>query len=300
MWSGALARPGQKLPTTFSKFLFCNVAKVRFQIVLLIGVWRSADDLTLRTCQWTMQRHFRVLLFLALTQIAGWGRGRGLARDCADGGGGIRKLSAIDLPGNLGDVCRNGARGAIDLEFAWEMAVDGAIAAACGMEGVRVDQAMVEAASDQAVAAFAGDAYGHMIETLCGGEPVTMARVRQRVEAMTGSLDAFQLRPGIDGLLERLHRHGLLLGATGRPWEQLERAGVAPFFVRDIAVPPEACIFVGDRLDKDIAPAKARGMATIHFRSGRYRRQRPRSEAEMPDAVVTDVMELEAALGALI
>lgn len=189
--------------------------------------------------------------------------------------------------------------GAIDLEFAWEMAVDGAIASACGMEGVRVDQAMVEAASEQAVAAFAADTYGHMIETLCGGEPVTMGRVRRRVEAMTCNLDTFQLRPGLDGLLERLHRQGLLLGATGRPWDQLERAGIAPFLARALNVPGEACIFVGDRLDKDIAPAKARGMATIQFRSGRYRRQRPRSEAETPDAVVSDVMELEAALRAL-
>jgi beta-phosphoglucomutase-like phosphatase (HAD superfamily) len=190
--------------------------------------------------------------------------------------------------------------GAIDLEFAWEMAVDGAIAAACGMEGVRVDQAMVEAASDAAVAAFAADTCGHMIETLCGGEPGTMARVRRRVEAMTGSLDAFQLRPGIDELLERLQRQGLQLGATGTPRERLERAGVAHFFARALDVPPDACIFVGDRLDRDIAPARARGMATIQFRSGRYRRQRPRCDAETPDAVVTDVMELEAALNALI
>jgi beta-phosphoglucomutase-like phosphatase (HAD superfamily) len=189
--------------------------------------------------------------------------------------------------------------GAIDLEFAWEMAVDGAIAAACGMEGVRVDQAMVEAASDHAVAAFAADTCGHMIETLCG-EPVTMARVRQRVEAMTGNLDAFQLRPGIDALLARLRQQGLLLGATGTNWERLERAGMAHFFTRDLDAPARACIFVGDRLDKDIAPAKARGMATIQFRSGRYRRQRPRSDAETPDAVVTDVMELEAALTALL
>src|SRR5689334_22200999 len=50
--------------------------------------------------------------------------------------------------------------GPIDMEFAWEIAVDGAIAAACGMEGVRVDQAMVEEASDRAVAAFAADTYG--------------------------------------------------------------------------------------------------------------------------------------------
>ncbi len=79
--------------------------------------------------------------------------------------------------------------GAIDLEFAWEMAVDGAIAAACGMEGVRVDQAMVEAASDEAVAAFATDTCGHMIETLCGGEPVTIS-----ARAPAGRGDDWQAR----------------------------------------------------------------------------------------------------------
>jgi len=189
--------------------------------------------------------------------------------------------------------------GAVDLEFAWEMALDGAIAAACGLEGIRVDPAMVEEASEQAVAAFAPDVVRHMIETLCGGEPATVTRVARRVEAMTGQLDAFQLRPGIDGLLARLHQQGLLLCAIGTSWERLERAGIAPFFTRDPGVPAEACILVGDRLDKDIAPAKARGMATIQFRSGRYRKQRPRHEAEMPDAVVTDVRELEAALRAL-
>ena len=59
--------------------------------------------------------------------------------------------------------------GPLDLEFAWESAVDGAIAASCGLEGIRVDQTMVEEASDAAVAAFAADTYAHMIETLCGG-----------------------------------------------------------------------------------------------------------------------------------
>jgi FMN phosphatase YigB (HAD superfamily) len=53
---------------------------------------------------------------------------------------------------------------------------------------------------------------------------------------------------------------------------------------------------VGDRLDTDIAPAKALGMATIRFRTGRYRRQKPRSPAEAPDVEVTDVPELEAAI----
>jgi putative hydrolase of the HAD superfamily len=190
--------------------------------------------------------------------------------------------------------------GAVDLEFAREMAVDGAIASACGLEGVRVDQAMVEEASDLAVAAFAPDLQRHMIETLCGAEPATVARVLHRVAAMTGNLDVFQLRPGIDDLLKRLAALGLALGALGCPPERLSRAGIAPLFISGLDLPPSACILVGDRLDRDIAPAKAAGMATIQFRSGRYRKQRPRSEAETPDAVVTDVPELEAAILALI
>ena len=70
--------------------------------------------------------------------------------------------------------------GPLDLEFAWEIAVDGAIASACGLEGIRVDQAIIEEASEAAVVAFASDAYAHMIETLCGGDPQTVERVHQR------------------------------------------------------------------------------------------------------------------------
>jgi FMN phosphatase YigB (HAD superfamily) len=186
--------------------------------------------------------------------------------------------------------------GAVDLEFAWEMALDGAIAAACGLEGIRVDPAMVEEASEHAVAAFAPDVARHMIETLCGGEPTTVARVARRVEAMTGQLDAFQIRPEIENLLKRLKARGLVLGAREPRWERLERAGIAALFTRDHDAPPAECILVGDRIDADIAPAKAAGMATIQFRSGRWRRQRPRCAAETPDAVVTDVSELEAAI----
>jgi phosphoglycolate phosphatase-like HAD superfamily hydrolase len=189
--------------------------------------------------------------------------------------------------------------GPIDMEFAWEMAVDGAIAAACGMEGVRVDQAMVEDASDAAVAAFAPDTYGHMIETLCGGDPYTVSRVRHRVEAMTGALDAFQLRPDIDRLLRKLHASGVVLVVEEKEEKRLVREGLVNLF--SVKIPPSApCVVVGDRLDRDIAPARARGLATIQFRTGRWRKQRPRSAAETPDAVVTDVPELEAALATLL
>lgn len=213
--------------------------------------------------------------------------------------------------------------GPIDMEFAHEIAVEGAIAAACGMEGIRLDQAAIDEASERAVEAFAPDAYGHMIETLCG-DPGAVGRVHHRVRAMVENLDVFQLRPGIDDLLRKLRklefRLGLVANQPERMRGQLERAGIADLFdhhglggvtgvrkpdpraftgaAEALGVAPAECIMVGDRIDNDIAPAKALGMATIRFRTGRHRRQKPRSPAETPDAEVTDVAELEAAISA--
>jgi putative hydrolase of the HAD superfamily len=207
--------------------------------------------------------------------------------------------------------------GPLDLEFAWEIAVDGAIASACGLEGIRVDPAMIDEASEAAVAAFAPDAYTHMVETLCGVEPQAIERVHQRVRAMVGNLD---VRPEIDGMLRRLR--GLKLGIVANQpraaRERLVRAGIGDLFDYQglsgltglskpdprafqeaavaLGVPPAACIMVGDRIDNDIVPAKALGMAAILLRNGRHRRQRPRSPADEPDAVVTDVLELEEAI----
>mgnify|MGYP003339261837 CR=1 FL=1 len=116
----------------------------------------------------------------------------------------------------------------------------------------------------------------------------------QGFSTQDGEIDPF-------GLQGERHRKpvimaGLLLGARNCPWERLEREGLADFFTRDLDLPAADCIFVGDRLDRDIAPARAAGMATIQFRTGRWRKQRPRTEAETPDEVVTDVAELEAAI----
>jgi HAD superfamily hydrolase (TIGR01549 family) len=216
--------------------------------------------------------------------------------------------------------------GPLDMEFAWEIAVDSAIASACGLEGIRVDQAMIDVASDKAVEAFAPDAYAHMVETLCSGEPATVARVTERRRAMLAALDVFQLRPDIDGLLGRLVRRELKLGIVANQPEsllpKLQRVGIAPFFsyvgisgttglrkpdpkafqacAEALGAMPAECIMVGDRIDVDVVPAKALGMATILFRSGRHRKQRPRSAQDEPDAVVTDVLELEAAILSLL
>jgi putative hydrolase of the HAD superfamily len=212
--------------------------------------------------------------------------------------------------------------GPLDMEFGWEMAMDSAIASACGLEGLRLDQASIEEASQRAVDAFAPDAYAHMIEDLCGGDPATVERVGRRVRTMTAELDLFQLRPDIDGLLRRLVERGLKLGiVANQPASivpRLDRAGIASLFAytgisgatglrkpdpRAFLAAAEAldatageCLMVGDRIDNDIVPAKRLGMATILFRSGRHRKQRPRSLDDEPDAIVTDVRELEAAI----
>jgi FMN phosphatase YigB (HAD superfamily) len=94
------------------------------------------------------------------------------------------------------------------------------------------------------------------------------------------------------GIAELFGYHGLS-GTTGlrKPDPQVFLAAATA-----LGLPSSACIMVGDRIDNDIAPAKALGMATIQFRGGRHRRQRPRGSDEEPDAVVSDVLELECAI----
>jgi HAD superfamily hydrolase (TIGR01549 family) len=48
-------------------------------------------------------------------------------------------------------------------------------------------------------------------------------------------------------------------------------------------VTPDSSIMVGDRIDKDIVPAKMIGMSTIRMRTGLHRNQRPRTPDEEPD-----------------
>jgi HAD superfamily hydrolase (TIGR01662 family) len=143
---------------------------------------------------------------------------------------------------------------------------------------------------------------------------------------MVAGLDVFQMRPDMRALLDRLASRGLKLGIVAnqpaRMAERLEHEGVAHLFAHlglagltglrkpdprafttaceALGVIPAETIMVGDRIDVDVAPARALGMAAIQFRGGRHRKQRPRSDAETPDAIATDVLELEAAIDALL
>ncbi len=48
-------------------------------------------------------------------------------------------------------------------------------------------------------------------------------------------------------------------------------------------VRPEACVMVGDRIDKDVIPGKQNGMGTVFVRTGIYKIQTPRTLLEVPD-----------------
>ena len=55
---------------------------------------------------------------------------------------------------------------------------------------------------------------------------------------------------------------------------------------------PEKCLMVGDRIDKDIIPAKQLGMKTVMVRGGLHKNQHPRIPDEIPDAVINGVIGL--------
>lgn len=128
--------------------------------------------------------------------------------------------------------------------------------------------------------------------------------------------------PQTQGLLERLaerYRLGVIANQPAGTGERLERYGLLDYF--DVCVSsgevgiekPDAAIFhlaleqagcvptesvmIGDRLDNDIRPAKALGFRAVRILQGPHRFQRPRVEAETPDATVADLDELDSLFG---
>lgn len=61
-------------------------------------------------------------------------------------------------------------------------------------------------------------------------------------------------------------------------------------------VEPQLCIMVGDRIDKDVIPAKLLGMKTILIRVGLHKNQQPRIPFEVPDLELNGVSGLAGAI----
>jgi putative hydrolase of the HAD superfamily len=66
--------------------------------------------------------------------------------------------------------------------------------------------------------------------------------------------------------------------------------------VKACGVDPKQCIMVGDRIDKDVIPAKLLGMKTILVRVGLHKNQMPRIPFEVPDAELNGVPGLAEAV----
>jgi FMN phosphatase YigB (HAD superfamily) len=55
----------------------------------------------------------------------------------------------------------------------------------------------------------------------------------------------------------------------------------------------EESIMVGDRIDKDIIPAKLIGMKTVRVKVGIHKNQEPRIPEEIPDLTVQNIKEIK-------
>ena len=52
-------------------------------------------------------------------------------------------------------------------------------------------------------------------------------------------------------------------------------------------------IMIGDRIDKDVIPAKMIGMKTIRIKNGIHQNQKPRIPEEKPDITVEGIKEIK-------
>ncbi len=218
--------------------------------------------------------------------------------------------------------------GPIDTEADAEAAMDRVIREHVGRAtGIPVADDAYETAWRIAIASHAPNAYQAVVWHLLGHDGARAPLVWGHVAAEARLVrPAPEIRPGIPPLLAALHAQGIRLAlAANQPVAMLQalaEAGLLHFFavhgisgvldlrkpdprfflhVADaLGRPPEECVMVGDRIDNDIAPARALGMATIRLVTGRHAAQRPRTWLETPDAEVHDLPALRAALAALL
>lgn len=216
--------------------------------------------------------------------------------------------------------------GPIDTEIEFEHEADRLIGAAFGFHGLSVSADDIARASQAAVETRASNAYLAMIDQLAAGDVGLASTVAAKFRTDLATLDLFEKREGIEGVLRWLHGRGLKLGVVAnqpqRKIEVLRREGLAQYFTdlqmserigwrkpdpeifrhvcRALAVEPAQCIMVGDRVDNDIAPANRLGMATIRFRTGRHRNQWVVSAEDEADFTVEDCAGLRAALERLL
>ena len=216
--------------------------------------------------------------------------------------------------------------GPINTEVQHEAHIDADIREAFRLQGMRISNADYARAWELAVGSYAPDAYRAVIWMLSDRNHNLARQVHARMTAQAHGRNAFELREGIAELLAKLDAQHIALGLVANQPAATIRIlsdyGIDGYFTHNalsgtlgfrkpdvrlflaacdgLDVQPQACVMVGDRIDNDIAPAKTLGMQTVLYRTGRHVHQQPRSWDEVPDAEVTTVAELTAALDRLI
>jgi putative hydrolase of the HAD superfamily len=212
--------------------------------------------------------------------------------------------------------------GPLDLETAFEAAIDADLREGLGREGFAVNDADWDVAHQHTVDVYAPSVYRAILWRLTNGNAEASRRIYDWMEDRAHYRDLFELRPGIAEVLDALKQRGLILGlCANQPAAVLERlahAGIGHYFQNDgisgihgyrkpdirlflrvcadLNVDPTECIMVGDRIDNDIVPAKLLGMRTILIRTGRHQHQQPRSWDEAPDREATDALGILSAI----
>jgi putative hydrolase of the HAD superfamily len=217
--------------------------------------------------------------------------------------------------------------GPLDMETAFEVAIDVDIRDALAAEGYVIDDAAYRNAERWAVESFAPNLYRAVIWRLTSSDAAKAGRIFDSMEAAAHKRTGlFELREGVGDVLAALKQRGLILGLAAnqpaRVLEDLEQQGIGHYFANqgisaiygyrkpdvrlflkacsDLGVEPAECIMVGDRVDNDIVPARTLGMRTVLLRTGRHIAQQPRSWEERPDLEVHSTAELLPAILSLV
>jgi putative hydrolase of the HAD superfamily len=116
-------------------------------------------------------------------------------------------------------------------------------------------------------------------------------------------------------LRDRKYRIGVVTdGLPVKQWEKMIRLGLSDFFhtviitddtlepkpssqpfvkaAESLGLNPGDCVFVGDRLDKDIRGANKAGMESVLLVRGRHSSKKPSSEEDEPAWIVTRLADL--------
>ncbi|MGP1457906.1 MAG: HAD family hydrolase [Treponema sp.] len=131
-----------------------------------------------------------------------------------------------------------------------------------------------------------------------------------------------RLYPDAEGCLKRLskrHKVGIIANQKKGSRERLAKFGILRYFsviaasaeegfakpdirlfesaLKQADCSPNCAVMIGDRLDNDMAPAKAFGMKTVWIKRGFCARAIIRSEAERPDYIIESLQAVALELG---